>query len=181
VPEEHQIDSSGIFSAWATLFDTFIVLPITVNGAIVLPKPVDYSINLPVSAVTEEWIGVASVIFATGEIRSEKYLSPPRLHGQPGDVGMYTTETFRTALNTRAMMPFISAISAFLSEHQTRDGFFENPTALSAFIGFVLRSVKGLSGQSNCSAQALIGDEFCRLLARLVAHCDLVSGEEYLL
>jgi hypothetical protein len=172
--------SAGMKTAWRALFYHFLALTISLPNTVELPLKPERTVELPVSSLTDEWIGTATIFFAIVADWNRQFFDIAlALMADEGDIGVYTVVTIPTALNVQALMPFITAVSAFIERNQTADGFFENPSALAVVMRNALKIVRGIAEQPHWVAQTVNAEDFWRLLTHFVAYTDLMRGEEY--
>jgi hypothetical protein len=175
------IRSDGITAAWNQLFDSLLALTHAINPKIVLPSKPDRPITRPIADLGDEWVGVASLLWAllgdnTGNVKlSQLALS---LLADNGDLAVYTIATIPTSLNVGSLMKMLVALNVRLRTFQTPDGEIDVSKFSAPFVCNVMKLVRGLTEQECWTPQLINVDAFKSLVLTLVSYCERANNSE---
>jgi hypothetical protein len=164
------IVTEGSRQAWDKLFDYFCLLSHKLNPKVQLLTGFEKTtVDLPVSELTDEWIGCSSILFALKAPQQNNdrlFEVALGLLDDQGDLGAYTVATIPSAIHVNNMMPFVKLIATKITD------------AKPAFVRNCLKIVRGMTDQKYWTPEMIDVASFGKLTYHFVVVSDQSSGKD---
>lgn len=172
--------SQGITDAYEALSKYFMALSKGLNPKINLLQPPDKEIKFPIEYITQEWIGVCSVIFAIVFDQAIMLFQQMKLFLQdPRDVGQYSISGIPQAIAQRHLNPIITILLGYFRPLTGADNTFIVTPQNMYFVINILKLTRGICEQKSYWTPEMINIQiFGQFAKKAVSFCDVTQGED---
>ncbi|KAK8898894.1 hypothetical protein M9Y10_001186 [Tritrichomonas musculus] len=169
-------------NAFQSLFQSFLALTKEVDPTIQLIDDSDeplIKVEKPESILNDEWIGTFSVMLSI--LPDDDFKKVMRqlkiLLSSQRDLGAIAVSAVPTAVAPRYFFAITNMCLEWIASAEAPQGYVDASSRISTLIMNVMRMVRGLAEQKNWPI--VEPGIFNHLLVVMVAHCDMIPGEDF--